>query len=78
VFADPQVRGLGLVHEQEHPAYGQVKVLGLPVALSRTPATVRAPAPEPGAHTRDVLSAIGYDARQIDELAQAGVVEVTK
>jgi crotonobetainyl-CoA:carnitine CoA-transferase CaiB-like acyl-CoA transferase len=78
VFADPQVRGLGLVHEQEHPAYGQVKVLGLPVALSRTPATVRAPAPEPGAHTRDVLSAIGYDTRQIDELAQAGVVEVTK
>src|SRR5207253_3103337 len=45
VFADPQVRGLGLVHEQEHPAYGQVKVLGLPVALSRTPPTVRAPAP---------------------------------
>jgi crotonobetainyl-CoA:carnitine CoA-transferase CaiB-like acyl-CoA transferase len=77
VFADPQVRGLGLVHEQEHPAYGQVKVLGLPVALSRTPATVRTPAPEPGAHTREVLSAIGYDARQIDELAQAGVVEVT-
>ena len=78
VFADPQVRGLGLVHEQEHPAYGQVKVLGLPVALSRTPATVRAPAPEPGAHTREVLSGIGYDARQIDELAQAGVIEVTK
>ena len=78
VFADPQVRGLGLVHEQEHPAYGQVKVLGLPVALSRTPPTVRAPAPEPGAHTREVLSAIGYDAGQIDELARAGVIEVTK
>ena len=78
VFADPQVRGLGLVHEQEHPAYGQVKVLGLPVALSRTPPTVRAPAPEPGAHTREVLSAIGYDASQIDELARAGVIEVTK
>jgi crotonobetainyl-CoA:carnitine CoA-transferase CaiB-like acyl-CoA transferase len=78
VFADPQVKGFDLVHEQEHPAYGQVKVLGLPVALSRTPATVRTPAPEPGAHTREVLSGIGYDARQIDELAQAGVIEVTK
>jgi crotonobetainyl-CoA:carnitine CoA-transferase CaiB-like acyl-CoA transferase len=78
VFADPQVRGSGLVHEQEHPAYGQVKVLGLPVTLSRTPPTVRAPSPEPGAHTREVLSGIGYDARQIDELARAGVIEVTK
>jgi len=78
VFADPQVRASGLVHEQEHGAYGQVKVLGLPVALSRTPAAVRTPAPEPGAHTREILSAIGYDAARIDELARAGVIEVTK
>ena len=44
VFADPQVRVAGLVHEHAHEAFGPVKVLGLPVALSRTPPTVRTPA----------------------------------
>lgn len=78
VFADPQVRGFGLVHEQPHPAHGVVKVLGLPVQLSRTPPTVRTPAPEAGAHTRAVLAALGYDEAAIDALAAAGVIEVTK
>jgi crotonobetainyl-CoA:carnitine CoA-transferase CaiB-like acyl-CoA transferase len=78
VFADPQVRAYGLVQEQEHSAYGLVKVLGLPVSLSRTPPTVRTPAPEPGAHTREVLTAIGYDPAAIDALVAARVIEVTK
>ncbi len=78
VFGDPQVRQAGLVHEHEHPAFGPVKVLGLPVGLSRTPPTVRTPAPVPGAHTREVLAALGYAPAEIDALAEAGVVEVTK
>lgn len=78
VFGDPQVRQAGLVHEHEHPAFGPVKVLGLPVGLSRTPPTVRTPAPVPGAHTCEVLAALGYAPAEIDALAEAGVVEVTK
>jgi crotonobetainyl-CoA:carnitine CoA-transferase CaiB-like acyl-CoA transferase len=78
VFADPQVRAFGFVHEQTHPAYGPVKVLGLPVQLSRTPPTVRTPAPEPGAHTREVLLGLGYDAPAIDDLAAAGIVEMVE
>ena len=78
VFADPQVRQFGLVHEQTHDTFGPVKVVGLPVGLSRTPATVRTPAPPPGTHTREVLGRVGYPAAEIDALAQAGVIEVTK
>lgn len=77
VFADPQVRTFDLVQEQEHPAYGPVKVLGLPLSMSRTPPTVRSAAPEPGAHTQAVLTALGYDAATIDALAADGVVELT-
>lgn len=78
VFADPQVAQAGLVHEHEHPDYGPVKVLGLPVHLSRTAPTVRAPAPVPGADTRDVLARLGYAPKEMAALAEAGVIEVTK
>jgi crotonobetainyl-CoA:carnitine CoA-transferase CaiB-like acyl-CoA transferase len=78
VFADPQVRAAGLVHEQAHEAFGPVKVLGMPVALSRTPPTVRTPAPIPGADTRNVLIRAGYTADEVQALADAGVVEASK
>ncbi|HXH84230.1 MAG TPA: CoA transferase [Candidatus Tectomicrobia bacterium] len=78
VFADPQVQLAGLVHEHAHETFGPVKVVGLPVRLGRTPPTVRTPAPVPGAHTREVLTALGYTPAEIDALAEAGVVEVTK
>ena len=78
VFADPQVAQAGLVHEQEHAAYGPGKVLGLPVQLSRTPPTVRSAAPVAGADTRRVLQAFGYTSAEVDALAEAGVVEALK
>jgi crotonobetainyl-CoA:carnitine CoA-transferase CaiB-like acyl-CoA transferase len=78
VFADPQVQQADLVREQEHEAFGPVKVLALPVSLSRTPPTVRTPAAVPGAHTREVLSGLGYSTSDIDALAAAGIIEVTK
>jgi len=78
VFADEQVRRAGLVHEQVHETFGPVKVVGLPVTLSRTPATVRTPAPVPGAHTREVLGRLGYTEQEIDALAAAGAIEVMK
>ena len=54
--------------ERQHPVHGPVRVLGLPVFLHRTPAKVTAPSPLPGQHTREVLSAAGYDAAAIDRL----------
>jgi formyl-CoA transferase len=78
VFADAQVEAAHLVHEHTHAEFGPVKVLGLPVSLSRTPPTVRTAAPVPGADTRDVLAGLGYGADDIEALAEAGVIEVTK
>jgi crotonobetainyl-CoA:carnitine CoA-transferase CaiB-like acyl-CoA transferase len=78
VLADPQVQQAALVHEHEHEAFGPVKVLGLPVSLSRTPPTVRTAAAVPGAHTREMMSSLGYSASDVEALAAAGVIEVTK
>jgi crotonobetainyl-CoA:carnitine CoA-transferase CaiB-like acyl-CoA transferase len=78
VFADPQIVQAGLVHEQIHETFGPVRVVGLPVHLSRTPPTVRTPAPVFAAHTRAVLADAGYTPSEIEALAEAGVIEVTK
>jgi crotonobetainyl-CoA:carnitine CoA-transferase CaiB-like acyl-CoA transferase len=58
-LADPQTVHQKMVIEVEHPGHGPVKMLGFPVKLSATPCEVRHPAPEHGAHTRQVLDEWG-------------------
>ncbi|MBI4608551.1 MAG: CoA transferase [Candidatus Rokubacteria bacterium] len=78
VFADSQVARSRLVREVEHPLWGLVSVLGLPVMLSCTPAQVRTAAPLSGQHTREVLAGLGYDRTAIEGLLADGVVEEAK
>ena len=75
VFADPQVKLAGLVCEVANAAWGQHKVLALPVRLSRTPAEVASAAPMTGEHTRETLAALGYDDAAIDMLLAEGVIQ---
>jgi len=68
-FADPQVRGLGIVQK-----VGDVAYLGQPVTLSRTPSQVVSHPPALGEHTDEVLRELGYDAAAIDRLKSQNVV----
>ncbi|MFM9942658.1 MAG: CaiB/BaiF CoA transferase family protein [Hyphomicrobiaceae bacterium] len=68
VFADPQVQAQDMVIEIDHGSRGVVRMAGFPVKLSNTPARVRYPAPELGAHTDEVLCEAGYDAAAIAAL----------
>jgi crotonobetainyl-CoA:carnitine CoA-transferase CaiB-like acyl-CoA transferase len=74
VFADPQVKHLGIAREIENPQLGHQELVGQAVELSRTPWALRAPTPEKGAHTGAVLSALGYDSAAIADLRTRGVV----
>ncbi len=51
-----------------------IQVPGIVPKLSRTPGAVNIRAPKLGEHTQEVLSELGYDARQMDVLRQAGVI----
>ena len=75
VFADPQVRHLGIAKPIEHPVYGSQKVVGQPIHLSRyeQPEKLR-PSPEPGEHTEQILNELGYDQRAIALLREKRVV----
>jgi formyl-CoA transferase len=74
VFADPQVEHLAMTVPVEHPALGRLDVLRNAVRMTDAPATVRAPSPDAGDHTGEVLTELGYPRAEIDRLRAEGVI----
>jgi crotonobetainyl-CoA:carnitine CoA-transferase CaiB-like acyl-CoA transferase len=70
------VRARGMVAELSQPgATEPVRLLGVPVKLSRTPGDpARAPGPALGQDTDAVLAEAGFGAEEIEELKAAGAV----
>jgi crotonobetainyl-CoA:carnitine CoA-transferase CaiB-like acyl-CoA transferase len=73
-LADAQLLARGMIVELEHPLAGLVRSIGNPVHLSETPVTYRLPPPLLGEHNEEVLSALGYDAGQVEGLKEQGVI----
>lgn len=67
-------RERGMVVEFDQPGIGQVRQIGSPIKLSRTPAKDPEAAPAIGADTRDVLASAGLDPAEIDGLFESGAV----
>jgi crotonobetainyl-CoA:carnitine CoA-transferase CaiB-like acyl-CoA transferase len=75
VFADPQVKHLGIARPVDHPKYGPQKVVGQPIHMSRYPQPDKLMhTPEPGEHTDEVLGSLGYDKAAIAALRTSGAV----
>jgi crotonobetainyl-CoA:carnitine CoA-transferase CaiB-like acyl-CoA transferase len=74
VFADPQVKHLGIAQAVEHPTLGRLELVGQAVTLSRTPSKLETASPERGAHTDAVLRELGYDADAIAGFRAKGIV----
>jgi formyl-CoA transferase len=75
VFAAPQVRHRDMLVEVEHPTAGSVRMAGIPVKFSATPASVRLPPPLLGQHTNEVLSSwLGISGDALEQLRQKGVI----
>jgi alpha-methylacyl-CoA racemase len=51
-----------------------VRLLGVPVKLSRTPGAPAGPGPALGEHTEEVLASLGYSAEEIAAMLEAGEV----
>jgi crotonobetainyl-CoA:carnitine CoA-transferase CaiB-like acyl-CoA transferase len=74
VFADPQVRHLAMTQDVRHPALGPLALIRNAVRMTGEPGTVRTPSPDPGDHTAEVLTSLGYSPAQIEELrAEAAI-----
>ncbi len=75
VFSAPQVLHRSMLLEVPHPTAGKVRMAGLPVKFSATPASVRLPPPLLGEHSAQVLSSwLDLSAGAIAELKQKGVI----
>jgi formyl-CoA transferase/CoA:oxalate CoA-transferase len=74
VLEDEQVRDQGLVVTLPHPKIPELKVAGIPIKLSETPGRIAGPPPLLGQHTREALREIGLDDRELDELAEKGII----
>lgn len=75
VVVDPQAQALGLFPEIDHPEIGPYPTVAGPIRFRTAEVGPRGPAPEVGAHTREVLHGAGYSDDDINRLNIAGVVE---
>ena len=74
VFADPQVKHLGMAKPTHHYALGNIEIVNQGVRLSRTPFEVRSAAPDPGVHTDEVLKEYGYSTADIEKFRKSAAI----
>jgi len=74
VFANPQVRHLGLAQPVVSQERGPTELVGQPIIMSRTPSHIATPPPLAGQHTADLLAEVGYSEAEIAEMKAAGAI----
>ena len=74
VFADPQVKHLGMATAVEHRRLGRIELVASPVEMSGLKRGVRTATPERGEHTEQVLRGLGYDDETIAGLRDQGAI----
>lgn len=74
VASDPQAEAIGLFPEIEHDTIGRYRTVAVPMRFSRGEVGPKGPAPDIGAHTRQVLLEHGLGAAELDALLGDGVV----
>jgi crotonobetainyl-CoA:carnitine CoA-transferase CaiB-like acyl-CoA transferase len=73
--SDPQILANEYITDVDHPTLGKVKMTGIPIRLSETPAQIRDCAPNFGQHTEEVLmNILGYTWEEIEKLKEEEVV----
>jgi formyl-CoA transferase len=75
VFQAAQVLQRDMLIEVDHPTAGKVRMAGIPVKFSVTPASVRMPPPLLGEHNEQILKTwLGMSADSINELKKEKVI----
>ncbi len=72
---DPQIVANEYIVDYDHPEFGALKLVGMPIRFGLTPANPRGPAPRLGSHTEVVLTELlGYTVEEVARLREARVI----
>ena len=74
VITDPQARANDFFVPFDHPTYGRIELVTSPIKLSKTPASIRMPAPELGQHTEEILLEHGYTWKDIEQFKERAAI----
>jgi alpha-methylacyl-CoA racemase len=66
-----------MVVELDQPGADGVRLLGVPVKMSRTPGAPAGPGPALGEHTDEVLAGLGYGEEEVAAMKDSGAVADT-
>jgi CoA:oxalate CoA-transferase len=78
VCEHPQLEANDIIFSTQHPTRGEIKMLGLPVKLKKTPGRPQGPSPMLGQHTEEILRKLGYSAEDISQMEAEKVIKVNR
>jgi crotonobetainyl-CoA:carnitine CoA-transferase CaiB-like acyl-CoA transferase len=78
VIAHPQLNENDIIYAVDHPTRGELKMLGLPVKLKKTPGKPQGPSPLLGQHTGEILLKLGYKSKEIAAMEKLGIIKTMK
>jgi CoA:oxalate CoA-transferase len=73
-----QIEANEMIYSTTHPVRGDIKMLGNPVKLRKTPGNPQGPSPLLGEHTVKILTELGYAPEKIAELEKANVIKTIR
>ncbi len=72
---DPQLKARQMHEFVEHPQYGRIPVVGIPIKLSLTPGKIHSAAPALGQNNKEVYGELLQLSREeIEKLSQEGII----
>jgi CoA:oxalate CoA-transferase len=74
----PQLAANDIIFTASHPVRGEIKMLGLPVKLKKTPGRPQGPSPMLGQHTEEILQKLGYSSEDISRMEAEKVIRVNR
>ena len=72
VFANSQVRHLGIAQKVTSQERGETELVGQPILMSRTPSHIASPSPTAGQHSEALLTEIGLSKDEIAAMKASG------